>query len=122
MDKEQLIKIIKQWVTKDNEIRELQKEQTVRKVEKKKITNRLMEIMKTNNIDCFDINDGQIMYKKKDAKKAITQKNLLSVLQTFYKGDISKAEEINNYILENREKKTTESIIRKSTKATNPSS
>ena len=119
MDKEHLIKIIKEWVTKDNEIRELQKEQNVRKVEKKKLTNRLMEIMKTNNIDCFDINDGQILYKKKDAKKAMTQKNLLSVLQTFYEGDIIKAEEVNNFILENREKKTTESIIRKSTKVHN---
>ena len=26
-----------------------------------------MEIMKTNNVDCFDINDGKLIYKEKFA-------------------------------------------------------
>ena len=36
MEKEQLVKIIKEWVKNDNEIRELQKQQNQRKIEKKK--------------------------------------------------------------------------------------
>ena len=36
MEKEQLVKIIKEWVKNDNEIRELQKQQNQRKLEKKK--------------------------------------------------------------------------------------
>jgi hypothetical protein len=68
--KEQLIKCVKDWVRIDNEIRVLQKEQAVRKNEKNTISKELMEVMKKNEIDCFDIKDGQIMYTKKNVKKS----------------------------------------------------
>ena len=76
--KEQLINTIREWVRIDNEIRTLQKEQTKRKDEKKKISNSLMNIMKKNEIDVFDINDGQICYTKKNIKKPITKKILMN--------------------------------------------
>ena len=48
--KEQLVKTIKEWVKLDNEIRTLHNEEKNRKLEKKKISNSLMEIMKKNEI------------------------------------------------------------------------
>lgn len=113
MEKEQLVLIIKSRVKIDNEIRELQKQQNLRKIEKKKTTTKIMDVMKQNQIDCFDIKDGQIMYKKKTSKQAITKKVLLSLLGTFFEGDVTKAEEINTFIMENREEKITECIVRK---------
>ena len=101
--KEELIKAIREWVKIDNEIRILQKEQIQRKNEKKKISANLMEVMKKNEIDCFDINDGQILYNKRNIKKPVTQKKLVGILSNYFNGDISKATEVNNYILENRE-------------------
>jgi hypothetical protein len=112
-NKEQLIKIIKEWVKTDNEIRALQNEQNIRKTEKKKISARLMEVMKQNSIDCFDINDGQLVYNKKSIKKPISKKLLLNVLSKYYEGDATKATELNNYILENREEIVKETISRK---------
>jgi hypothetical protein len=112
-NKEQLIKIIKEWVKTDNEIRALQNEQNIRKSEKKKISTRLMEVMKQNSIDCFDINDGQLVYNKKSIKKPISKKLLLNVLSKYYEGDTTKATELNNYILENREETVKETISRK---------
>ena len=67
--KDQLIKTIKEWVKLDNDIRKLQKELAQRKNEKKKLSNSLIDIMKKNEIDCFDINNGQICYNKKNIKK-----------------------------------------------------
>jgi hypothetical protein len=64
--KEHLIKTIKEWVRLDNDIRKLQKEEKQRKNDKKNISNVLIEIMKKNEIDVFDINDGQICYSKKN--------------------------------------------------------
>ena len=112
-NKEQLIKIIKEWVKIDNDIRVLQNEQNVRKAEKKKVSSRLMEVMKQNSIDCFDINDGQLVYNKKSIKKPISKKLLLNVLSKYYEGDTNKAAELNNYILENREEIVKETISRK---------
>jgi hypothetical protein len=114
--KDQLIKTIKEWVKLDNDIRKLQKELAQRKNEKKKLSNSLIDIMKKNEIDCFDINNGQICYNKKNIKKPITKKVLLDTLSKYYKGDLLKATEINNYILENREEITKESIILKPNK------
>lgn len=113
MEKEDLVKIIKEWVKNDNETRTLQKEVAKRKVDKKNITLRLMEIMKKNQIDCFDINDGHILYKKKTVKKSITKSLLMNILSNYYEGNQEKASEVNTYIMENRPVITTESIVRK---------
>lgn len=111
--KEHLIKTIKDWVKLDNEIRTLQKEQVQRKNDKKKVSTQLMEIMKKNEIDCFDINDGQICYSKKNIKKPITKKVLMGVLSKYFKGDTLKASELNEFIIENREEIVKETIVRK---------
>jgi hypothetical protein len=113
--KEQLIKCIKEWVKKDNEIRTLQNEVNTRKNEKKALSHSLMKIMKEQEIDCFDINDGQITYAKKNIKKPISKKLLLNLLSKYYNGDSTKANELNNYILENREESVKETILRKIT-------
>lgn len=113
MEKDDLVRIIKEWVKNDNEIRTLQIETNKRKTEKKNITARLIEIMKNNNIDCFDINDGQILYKKKTVKKPITKTILLNILSNYYEGNTEKATELNSYIMDNRMESTSESIVRK---------
>lgn len=111
--KEHLIKTIKDWVKLDNDIRKLQKEMANRKSEKNQISTSLIDIMKKNEIDCFDINNGQICYNKKNIKKPITKKILLNVLSKYCNGDLLKASEINNFILDNREETVKESITLK---------
>ena len=115
--KEQLLKTVKEWVKIDNEMRELQKALVSRKNEKKKISASLMDVMHKNEIDCFDLKDGQIAYTKKNVKKPISKKILLNILSTFYANDLSKATELNNFILENREETVKETIVRKIAKA-----
>lgn len=111
--KDQLIEKIKEWVKIDNEIRTLQKELAKRKTTQKRVSSELMEVMRTNEIDAFDINDGQILYDKRNVKKPITKTALLSILSEYYKGDVVKASEINQYIMDNREEVVREKIVRK---------
>jgi len=116
--RQQLIQTIKEWVRIDNELRVLSKQQSIRKKEKQKMSESLIEIMRSNEIDCFDIKNGQILYTKRNVKKPITQKALLNILSTYYKGNVEKAEELNNFILENREEVVKETIVRKIDKGT----
>lgn len=111
--KEQLITTIKEWVKTDNEIRTLQKEIQLRKNTQKKISDSLITIMKQHEIDCFDLNDGQICYNKRNVKKPITKGMLLNVLSKYYNGDFMKANELNSFIMDNREEIVRESISRK---------
>jgi hypothetical protein len=114
--KEQLIKTIREWVKIDNEIRALQKETKKRLDDKKNISKNLMDVMKNNEIDCFDLKDGQIMYTKKNVKKPINKKSLLEILAKYCEGDVVKAGEINDFIMENREEVVKENIVRKISK------
>lgn len=115
-NKNQLIKIVKEWVRIDNEIRQLQKEISTRRQDKKKMNDQLMETMKSNDIDCFDLNDGKICYTKKNVKQPINNKVLLDILTKYYNGDLSQASEINNFIKDNRIEVTKENITRKVSK------
>jgi hypothetical protein len=117
-----LIQIIKDWVKNDNEIRELQRQQNIRKLEKKNLSVELMKIMKQNVIDSVELKDGQIQYTKRNVKKPITKKVLFQILSTYYKDDESKAVELNNYILDNREEQVKEVITRKIHIPTTPDS
>ena len=112
-NKEQLVKAIREWVKLDNDMKVLKTEMSKRKKEKDLLSVRLIETMKQNQIDEFDINDGRIMYNKKTVKKPITKKMLLSILTTYYNEDGEKAVEVNNYILDHREEVIKETIMRK---------
>jgi hypothetical protein len=111
-NKAELVQLIKDWITTDNEIRELNKQAKQRKDKLKKVSQNLINTMKENDIDEFNVKDGKIMYSKTNVKKPITKKNLMTILSKYYKGDISQAIEMNNFILENRDEVVKETIKR----------
>ena len=97
----------------DNEITQLKNEIKERNNKKKILTESLVLVMKTNSIDCFDINGGALVYKKNKIKKPINGKTLLTALQNYYKNDVKIAEEITKHVMDNREEKIKETIKRK---------
>ena len=107
-----LIASVKKWITLDNEIRAIQKEANIRKQEKKEITNYLIEIMKTNELDSIEIKDGNLNYVTRNVKKPITKKYLVSVLNNYFQGDLEKVSELNTLIMDNRENEVRETIQR----------
>lgn len=113
MPKEELLNNVRNWITIDNEIRTLQKEQKTRKEKKKDITEKIITFMKSNDIDCFEVKDGNLSYVKRSVKKPINKKYLLEILGKYFDGDILKANNLNDFIMENREETVKETIIRK---------
>ena len=83
--KEILVSTIKEWIHNDNEIKELQREIKVRKDKKKSISDKLVNIMKTNEIDCFDINDGKLIYTQNKVKTSLSKKHITSCLEKYFK-------------------------------------
>ena len=108
----EVVKIIKEWITIDNDIRNINKELRLRKEKLKKISQTLMKTMKENKIDEFDIKDGKMVFSQTTVKKPITKKNLVSILSKYYEGDISQADEMNKFIMDNREEVVKETIKR----------
>lgn len=111
--KEQLVNNIKEWIKIDNDISQLKAEIKEKNNKKKLLTENLVTVMRTNNIDCFDINGGSLIYKKNKIKKPINGKTLLSALQNYYKTDQKMAEDIAKHIMDSREEQIKETIKRK---------
>lgn len=103
-------KIVK-WLQYDNKIVELQNQLKLLKKGKKEVSDELTYIMKDKKTDIFNVkNVGKIVYTKKEVKKGINKKYLSDVLSTFYSNNPSVAEEVCNYILDNRETTIRENI------------
>ena len=111
--KEEMINNIKEWIKLDNDIVKAKTDIKEKTARKKTLTDNLVVIMKTNAIDCFDINGGALLYKQKKTKKPISAKYLLAELQRFYKDQPEVATDLTKQILDNRELTVKEEICRK---------
>lgn len=113
--KEQLVSNIKEWIQYDNEIKQLQKQVKIRKEKQKGLTDNIVKVMKAKEIDCFDLNDGKLIYSQSKTKGTINKQHIFNCLEKYFKdnGDENMISDLTNFILENREVKVKETIRRK---------
>jgi hypothetical protein len=100
--KEDLINNIKGWIGIDTEIARLQKELREKRAQKRLLSDELVNTMKNNKIDCFDIKGGALLYKKNVTKKPLTTKTMLPLLEAYFKESDVHAEEVAKYLMDNR--------------------
>jgi hypothetical protein len=111
--KEELISNIREWIKIDNDLMNLKKEIKNKTANKKTLTENLVKVMKSNAIDCFDINGGALVYSQRKTKKPISGKYLLLQLEKYYKEQPDMAKEVTQHLLNNREENVKEDIKRK---------
>ena len=111
--KEELIGNIREWIKIDNDLNNLKKEIKNKTTQKKILTDNLVNVMKINSIDCFDINGGALVYSQRKTKKAISGKYLLLQLEKYYKDQPDVAKDLTQHLLDNREENIKEDIKRK---------
>tara|TARA_B110000967_G_scaffold6733_1_gene6746 strand:- start:4842 stop:5195 length:354 start_codon:yes stop_codon:yes gene_type:complete len=114
--KEELVSHIKTWIQIDNDISILQKQIKDLREQKKNLTGELVNVMKSNEIDCFDINNGKLMYSKTRVKKAINKSSLLLALKNYFGENHKNVTELGEHILNSREESIKETIRRKTNK------
>lgn len=111
--KEELINNIREWIKIDTDISSLKNDIKNKQTQKKLLTDNLVKVMKTNSIDCFDINGGALVYNQRKTKKTISGKYLLQQLEKYYKDQPDIAKEVTEHLLTNREETIKEDIKRK---------
>jgi hypothetical protein len=119
LSREELIKLVSQWIEMDTEINKLNKSMTNIKKElqtinkhKKKITDQLLEVIKNNESDIV-LGKNTLVHKISKKKKPITKKYLLEQLNLYYKNQPEIAKDVSTQILNNREVVVNEDIILK---------
>ena len=111
ISKAELINLIRNWKQLDDEIKLIQKDIKERKDKKKQITEQLVKIMRNNEIDCFDINNGKLLYTKSKLKSTINRPYLLEVMSKYFADDDNvEIDKVTDFILENRNVKIKEGI------------
>tara|TARA_B100000242_G_C42781838_1_gene363883 strand:- start:152 stop:508 length:357 start_codon:yes stop_codon:yes gene_type:complete len=114
MDKDELLNVVKNWISLDDQIKELQKRIREMKSEKKQATETLVETMKNNEIDCFELGAGnKLMYTKSKSKKPLSKKHLLESLSKYFQGNNEQAVQLSKFIMNSREETVRENIRRK---------
>lgn len=116
MDKERLVETIKSWIDIDNKLKEVQKIAKQLREEKKQLNGYLVEIMKDNEIDCFDVNDGKLVYTRSKVKQTLSKKYLLKTLAEYFQDDRDTAINVAKFILDSREEKVNDVIKKKDDK------
>lgn len=111
LSKADLINIIKEWKQLDEELKLVQKQMKNKREKKKKLTEQLVKIMRTNEIDCFDINNGKLLYTQNKIKEPINKTYLLNVISKYFENDDSiEIDSVADFILDNRSIKYKEGI------------
>jgi hypothetical protein len=101
------------WLSIDEEIVELQSKIKVLKDKKKKeVEPEIMDFMKTYNISDLNTQNGRLKYSEKNVKKGLNKKSIMENLILYYNNNEDKAEEVTNFIYDNREEKTTQKITK----------
>ena len=116
----ELVDVVKQWVQTDNKLIQLNKMVRELRQEKKQWNEAMIQIMKKNEIDIFDIKDGQIKYKMEKKKEPLTQKKLLSILEKHPQLAKEQVQVLSDFVYENRAETVKESIVRKIHKEKGP--
>ena len=110
ISKEQVKDYLRQWIRVENEISTLSVEIKKRKLIHQQLSASLLEVMRKNDIDCFDITNGKIVYSKVKHRAPLNNGQLRSALTTYYKDDTEKANNLTDFLLSSRVEKTRESI------------
>lgn len=108
--KDQLKDYLRQWVRVENEIGTLSAEIKKRKLIHQQLSASLLSVMRQNEIDCFDLANGRIVYSKTKIKAPLNNGQIKSALTTYYKDDADKASSLTEFLLSSRVEKTRESI------------
>jgi len=117
LSKEQVKDYLRQWIRVENEISTLSVEIKKRKLVHQQLSISLLDVMRKNDIDCFDITNGKIVYSKVKHRAPLNNGQLRSALTTYYKDDTEKANNLTEFLLSSRVEKTRESIKMKIPKA-----
>ena len=107
--KEELTNTVKQWIDYDTDINKLNKQisdlkrqvQTKSK-DKKKLTDKLILVIKRNNAD-ISLGTQTLVHKVSKTKKPITKKYLLEQINLYFKSQPEVASDVSKQILDNRE-------------------
>lgn len=98
-----LQKIVKEWLTIDDEISRFNQVLRDKKNRKKELTEYIMTFMKSNEIPFFNTSDSKLILAESKQKKPLSKENLFNLTNNYFNNQPAQAANLVNYINNNRE-------------------
>jgi hypothetical protein len=100
--KEELVAKLKNWIQLDNDIRALRAQCREKLSAQKMISQELLEIMKSNEIDTLNTSELNISCAQKEVRTSLSKKYLENVLLEYFDNNSQKASEMQEFIMSRR--------------------
>jgi len=98
----ELVENVKKWIALDKEIHTMKRTLKERIAAHKSLAATIIQIMKSDSVDSYNIAGGAIIHKQRRSKRAISKKYLESEIYKYFVTDPSGAQNILETILNNR--------------------
>jgi transposase len=69
--------------------------------------------MKSNEIDCFDVNNGKLLFSRTKVKTPLNKSQMVQALMEYFNNDEPRVRELEDRLMSARKEKITETIRRK---------
>ena len=84
-----------------------------KKESRRQHTEQLVNIMKSNEIDCFDVNNGKLLFSRTKVKTPLNKSQMVQALMEYFNNDEPRVRELEDRLMSARKEKITETIRRK---------
>lgn len=105
--------VIKEWLSIDDEISKLNKALRERKKKKEELHKIIIQFMKSKDIPQFNLNDGNLVLTETIQKKPLSKVLLSNLCSSYFNNNTLQANELVNYIHNNRGTTTKDKLKRK---------
>ncbi len=99
----ELQKIVKEWLTIDDEITRINQALRDKKNRKKELTEYIMGFMKNNEIPFFNTSDGKLILAESKQKKPLNKEVLFNLANNYFNNQPTQAANLVTFINNNRE-------------------
>lgn len=107
---QELPALLKRWMTIQDEVATLNAEVKQRKKTGGVLKDMIMKIMETNNLGQLNVSKGAVIRSTRETKETVTQDYMRKHCKEFFGGDEQKADQLLQYLNEQRGTKTTSTI------------
>lgn len=91
--REDVLQAIRRWHSVETEIKALNSKLRALRDERKKASDALLEIMRDNEVDAFELDNSKIRSSKRKVRSALTAKSLRTALTQYFQDDASVSSE-----------------------------
>lgn len=107
---QELPALLKRWMTLQDEMATLNAEVKQRKKTAGVLKDMIMKIMETNNLGQLNVSKGAVIRSTREAKETVTQDYMRKHCREFFGGDETKANQLLQYLNDQRSTKTISTI------------